>query len=436
MPTSFCSVLLIGCLCFLLGNARAQPAAPHKLELAQTSTAQLTSEQIQAYKLSLSSGQFLAIQIESNDFIPILILRTFAGQELAGVEFMRLPVKGKLLYRIAQSGNYNVTVSREKDLRESAGQYTLTANVIAQPGAPELAFAKGLLLQREIWPLFAQGTKESWQRLLAVTQEAILISRQLNEREWEATALTYTAEAYKAQEKFDLALDYFQQALAVIREIDIPMRIAGALTPIGQIYYAWSDYPKALEYYLQALPLLDEKIDPNLVGWNLTNIGHVYQAYGELPKAIEYFQHAFNAYGQYQGPQNEKPLGQGVAMSGVANVNFALGEKQAAIKYQQRALELFKAANSRNNEHLAYARLGEMYTALGEFQQAEMYLEKALKPFREAKSNHEASVLNSLGNLAKMRGAHDLSLSYLNAALTIRRKTKERRGTAQCLTEI
>lgn len=435
MPTFLRCLIIICCLCIFSELIQAQSTA-QKLSLPQTLTEQLSNQQTKEYELSLSSGQFLAVHIECRNCIPYIRLLTSTGEQLMRRDFMRMPVKGKLIYRVAQNGIFRLTITREPDTREEAVQVILTAQVLAQPNEQELAHARGLLLQSKIWPLYSQGTKQSLTQLLAVTEEAVQLSRQLHEREWEANALTYTAEAYKTLEQYERALEYFQQALPIIREIGVQSRVAGALTPIGQIYFALSNYPKALEYYLAALPYLDEKLYPNILGWNLTNIGHVYQAYGELPKAIEYYQRSYQAYGQYQGEQNEKPLGQGVAMSGLANAYFAMGQKQQAILHQRQALESFKAAKNLMNEHLAYARLGEMYTALGEYSQAEIYLTKAIQHFKETQTNAEASVRRNLGMLARMKEDYAAALMHLQTALTIHRKTKERRGAAQCLTEI
>ena len=388
------------------------------------------------YELRLNKGQFLKVTIASQNVLPILTLTNADGKDLISHGFMKLPVNGKMLFQIEQTGTYKIAIKNEVDLEETLGYYELSASVIAQPDANDFAYAKALLLQDQFWPLLSKDTPESLTELLKVANEALVLWRSQGERQFEANALTFIADAYQAREQFDPALENFKQALTIIREFGTPSRIAGALIPIGQVYAARSDYPHALTYYLEALPLFDEKKYPNMVGWNNVNIGHVYSAYGELAKGLEYYQRAYVCYDQYKGIPDEKHFGMGVALGGTASIYLALGEKQKAIDNLKNSLEQFKVGHSPRDENLAYSKLGEIYTSLGEYGQAEGYLEKATQYFRQAGTIYEARVLSVQGSFYQAKSDYQKALESLQAALKIRRSLGDRRGQAQSLTSI
>jgi CHAT domain-containing protein/uncharacterized protein HemY len=438
MPPLVRIFLLALCLGFLPSLLLGQPVDTNVRPLSwhQVQRDELHRTDRHRYELRLEPGQFLQVTVACRNVVPILNLLNGTGKNLLEVQFFQAPSNGKLSYHVAQAGLYQLTITSEDDLREAVGRYELTATVTTRPSAEDLAFARALLLQQQYWPLLSQGTAASLQELLKVTQESLPIWQAQGERAYTANALTFMAEAYKAQEQFDPALEHFKQALAILREIGVPARIAGSLIPIGQIYAARSDYRQALEYYLEALVIFEQDKHVNMAGWNLTNIGQVYTAYGEPGQALEYYRRSYAAYDQYQGAATERFTGLGVALSGMANTYLALGEKQQALDHLKQALDHFKNARNRLNEYLAYARMGEIFTSLGDYQQAELYLNQAVQHFRHSQSLAEANALSSLGQYAKAKGDQPQALAALQTALAIRRKLGNRRGQAQALTQI
>ena len=416
----------------------AQPNEPlaHKLSLNQAVTSELRQTQRHLYELQLQQGQFLQLTVTTQTFIPILTLLSSDEKKLREAQFIKLPVAGKLYFQIAHTGLYKVAITPEEDLGDNAGIYELSARATTVPTTEDLAYARGLLLIEQYWPLLSRGTTESLDELLRVTDEALKIWRALGDRPYEAVALYFRAEAYKAKEQFDPALETFQQSLLIQRELGVPARIAGVLNPIGQIYAARSEYQEALKYYLEALPLYDPHKYENTIGWSLTNIGHVYNAYGELTKALEYYQRSYARYDHYTGIAREKHTGMGVALGAMANVYRALGDKQKALEHLTQALAHFQQAPNPHNEHLSYVRMGEIYTSLGEYTQAELHLQKAQRYFHNSQSQAEADVLRSLGQYAKAKGDYARALEATQVALTIRRKLGNRRGQAQALTQL
>ncbi len=426
-------------LLFASIQAIAQPpAAPAaKLEFNQVIKGKLTHSDSQVYEVHLNKGQYLEAVAVSEIFLPQLVLVSPEEQVLIRHQPFSFPEKSRIVIQVEQTADYKLVVSPENDLKDTVGHYELSAKIIAEPDINDLSYSKMLQLQEKYWPLYSQGTIESLNELIKLGTEILKIARSLGNRQYEGLSLIILAEAHKAKEEYDPALAYFKQTLIIAREWSVAGRIAGVLTPIGQIYYTWGDYPHALENFLEALSYVEKDGDPNIVGWNLTNIGHVYFAYGELTKAIPYYQRAYEKYGHYAGSnKTEKPLGQGIALASMANVYSALGEKQKAIDLLKEALEHIKATKQANYENIMLVRLGDMYTALGDYEQAEIFLERACQYFRASNGQYEASALSSRGNLAKLQGDFTKALTHLQNALTIRRNLKDKRGTAQTLTNI
>jgi tetratricopeptide (TPR) repeat protein len=90
--------------------------------------------------------------------------------------------------------------------------------------------------------------------------------------------------------QFQAALQSWQQALIVYREIKNRQAEGRALGTLGIAYIQLGDYTKAIEYQQQSLAIAREIKDRESEGMALGNLGSAYMNLGDYTKAIEYHQ--------------------------------------------------------------------------------------------------------------------------------------------------
>jgi tetratricopeptide (TPR) repeat protein len=88
----------------------------------------------------------------------------------------------------------------------------------------------------------------------------------------------------------EAALQSWQQALIIYREIKDRQGEENALGNLGNAYFFLGDYAKAIEYLQQSLAIAREIKDRLGEGQSLGSLGNTYSSLGDYAKAIEYLQ--------------------------------------------------------------------------------------------------------------------------------------------------
>ncbi|WP_333242584.1 MULTISPECIES: tetratricopeptide repeat protein, partial [unclassified Microcoleus] len=90
--------------------------------------------------------------------------------------------------------------------------------------------------------------------------------------------------------QLEAAMESYQQALIIYREIKDRQGEGRALGHLGTAYSYLGDYAKAIEYIQQQLTISREIKDRQSEGKALGNLGAAYLSLGDYAKAIEYIQ--------------------------------------------------------------------------------------------------------------------------------------------------
>ena len=161
----------------------------------------------------------------------------------------------------------------------------------------------------------------------------------------------------------------------------------------------------------------------------LNNIGAVYNALGEKQQALDYYQKALPLR-QAVGDR----AGQAATLNNIGSVYYDLGEKQQALDYYQKALPLSQAVGDRAGQAATLNNIGSVYYDLGEKQQALDYYQKAL-PLSQAVGDRagEAATLNNIGSVYYDLGEKQQALDYYQQALPLRQAVGDRAGEATTL---
>ncbi|BBD58366.1 TPR repeat-containing protein [Nostoc sp. HK-01] len=260
-------------------------------------------------------------------------------------------------------------------------------------------------------------------------QQRLAIAREINDRRGEGNALGNLGVAYRALGDYPKAIKYHQQSLVIARQIKDPRGEGNALGNLGVAYRNLGDYPKAIEYQQQSLALAQEIKDRNGEGQSLGNLGVAYQSLGDYPKAIEYHQQRLEIARQIRDPR-----GEGAALGNLGVAYQSLGNYPKAIEYQQQSLALAREIKDRNGEGNALGNLGVAYQSLGDYPKTIEYQQQSLALAREIKDrNSEGQSLGNLGVAYQSLGDYPKAIKYHQQRLEIARQIKDPRGEGAAL---
>ena len=123
----------------------------------------------------------------------------------------------------------------------------INSQALAQTQAQRKAEADRLLKQGR-----QQAQISQLQAALQSWQQALIIYREIKDRQSEGKSLGYLGIAYLYQGDYAEAIEYLQQSLAIAREIKHRQGEGATLGILGIAYRNLGDYAKAIEYQQQA----------------------------------------------------------------------------------------------------------------------------------------------------------------------------------------
>ncbi|MEG4399782.1 CHAT domain-containing tetratricopeptide repeat protein [Microcoleus sp. N9_A4] len=226
--------------------------------------------------------------------------------------------------------------------------------------------------------LFYQGVQQykisQFQAALQSWQQALIIYREIKDRQSEGAALGSLGLAYFSLGDYAKAIEYAQQLLAIAREIKNRQSEAAALGNLGIAYRNLGDYAKAIDYAQQLLAIAREIKDRQGEGVALGNLGIAYTNLGDYAKAIEYAQQQLAIAREIKDRRSE-----GAALGNLGNAYDSLGDYAKAIEYQQQQLAIAREIKDRESEGTALGNLGLTLSKSGNLPAAEKTLLDSIK---------------------------------------------------------
>jgi len=174
--------------------------------------------------------------------------------------------------------------------------------------------------------------------------------------------------------QFQAALQSWQQALIIYRQIKDRQSEGKALGSLGLAYYSLGDYAKAIEYQQQLLAIAREIKDRQSEGKALGSLGLAYLSLGDYAKAIEYQQQLLAIAREIKDRQSE-----GKALGSLGLAYLSLGDYAKAIEYQQQLLAIAREIKDRQSERTALNNLGRDLYKSGNLSAAEKTLLDSIK---------------------------------------------------------
>ncbi|WP_332947630.1 MULTISPECIES: CHAT domain-containing protein [unclassified Microcoleus] len=264
----------------------------------------------------------------------------------------------------------------------------INSQALAQTQAQRKAEADRLLNQG-----IQQHQISQFQAALQSWQQALIIYREIKDRQSEGKALGNLGIAYFSLGDYAKASEYQQQLLVLAREIKDRQSEGAALGSLGLAYLYLGDYAKAIEYTQQVLAIAREIKDRQSEGKALGNLGLAYFSLGDYAKAIEYAQQWLAIAREIQDRKSE-----GAALGNLGLAYSNLGDYAKAIEYTQQLLAIARETKDRHSEGVALGNLGLAYSNLGDYAKAIEYQQQSLAIAREIKDRQsEGRALNNLG---------------------------------------
>ncbi|MEM9649531.1 MAG: tetratricopeptide repeat protein [Bacteroidota bacterium] len=127
-------------------------------------------------------------------------------------------------------------------------------------------------------------TRSNLEKALQYYLDALTITREVGEQNYEARALNYIGSIYKQQKQYDKSISNFKKALALVEISDFKPGISACLTNIATVYTLTGNYDEALTYHQKALQLkleLGDKLGQGRVLKNIADLQNLLKDYGQ-----------------------------------------------------------------------------------------------------------------------------------------------------------
>ncbi|BBD63357.1 TPR repeat-containing protein (plasmid) [Nostoc sp. HK-01] len=315
----------------------------------------------------------------------------------------------------------------------------ITTLCVSQISFPTLIPVKPVLAQTavsrkaEADGLYEQGNQKTkigqYKAAQPFFQQALVIYREISDRQGEALTLNYLAIVERAQGKYQQALNYYNQALNIFRQLGDRTNEGTALNNIGKVYEGLAQYPQALEFYQQALAIRKQVGDRSGEAYTLTELGFLNISLGQYPQALDFLQQSLKIFREI-GAQREEAL----TLNSIGFYYRTIDEYPKAVEYYQQAFTIFKKLGVRSGEGTSLNNIGDFRRYQGEYSQAQELFEQALAIFKEIGNRLGEGVgLSNIGRVYYHQGQYNQSLKSFTEALAIFKEIGDKVGEARTL---
>ncbi|XP_035685414.1 tetratricopeptide repeat protein 28-like [Branchiostoma floridae] len=221
------------------------------------------------------------------------------------------------------------------------------------------------------------------------------------------------------------AIQYYEQHLTLANQLEDRVEEGLAYNRLGQVHYEMGEYEAALEWYQKQLTMSQENGDETEQINAQANVGNAYMNLNKTDQATSHFNTALQL-AEWTGDQYAQ-----------MRVSFYLGDlykdklhsPRTAIQYYKQQLTLARQLGDRNQEGVAYNRLGLSHSDMGELEAALEWNQKALKTFEEVGDTKEQIAQHTnMGDAYRRLGKLDQATSHFSTALQMAQQTGDLHG--------
>lgn len=236
---------------------------------------------------------------------------------------------------------------------------------------------------------FCYRLKGEYDAGIQVLKEALSISRQISDRNIEATTLYYLGNIYRDLGDLSNTQTHYQNALAINEESGNEYYQSVILSSISNLLYDLNDYDSALEYALKCLPIF-ERVD------NVNSLLNIYNTLGNIYFKKEQFTEALHYFEENMKRSEPGTSAYVMAESGVGKVYYKMQNSGQANKFLTSALGQSTELGNAEVQIICNYYLGRLYMDEGSNDKALTYLNAAFTLAKDYNRKHDVMSLHEM----------------------------------------
>ncbi|TAE83713.1 MAG: hypothetical protein EAY81_08310 [Bacteroidetes bacterium] len=316
-------------------------------------------------------------------------------------------------------------------------------NALAQTPRPQLKFDSLVLVNEKY--IKPNVTKLKLLNLLAdsykdvnptkgveIADEAITLSKKLNNHLEQAAALHYKATNLSASGDTKQALVLFEQALVINRKINNQYGVSENLRKMGSCYILFNDLNKARVYFDSSLAICKKYQFKKGIAANLRFISHVYTFSFEPHKGLELMESALTI---------DEQIGDKAAIAEdfklIGEINYDLSDYTKALWYYQKALKIYIQIGDKRGIAQCFFNIGQAHMILSNYPKALENWQESLVVSEQLLDKEKMAInLNSIGEIHFKLADYTKALECMHRALDIAKGLRNKTHMASSMVSI
>ncbi|MBN1956311.1 MAG: tetratricopeptide repeat protein [Anaerolineae bacterium] len=215
-------------------------------------------------------------------------------------------------------------------------------------------------------------------------------------------------------------------------EMGQPTLLLQALYRRAHFLYLVNDYEQSLYALEELMDAAKAAGDLSIEGKALHIMGQIAYYRGYCQEALEYYHQALDLFQAAEARNEMPPL-----LNSLGLAHYSLAAYDQALPYYEQAMEVYRQTRNYDGEVQARGNIGLVYWDCGQY-------DLALEQFRHILSlaqqmgnrRHEAYTLHNIGDLYRYLGQHDQAIDYLQRALHLCQEIDSSSLRGECLNNL
>lgn len=254
-----------------------------------------------------------------------------------------------------------VEADRDKAKGYVAAAETLIKKTGFQKGKMMAAYAKAMIYDYEA----------KFDTSITYFEEAIKITKEINEQSWEAEGNISIGLEYIHQSKFDKAIEYYNKAETIADRINNSSLLAKVYRKKANLAMQTQQNQQGIEYIKKAIAIYEQLKDSATLGESFGSLGWAYTVEKKYDSTILYLNKAIAVF-KAKRYVTFIP----VAYTEIGKACYEQGKYSEAIRNYEEARKIYDTVNYESHQDALYIFFGDAYLKLGKYQQAETSYQK------------------------------------------------------------
>jgi len=237
-------------------------------------------------------------------------------------------------------------------------------------------------------------------------QQALTLSRQINYKRGEASAMNHIAFLYREKGNLPVAMELHLKVMQIARDYNLDNEGGLSMVRLGNIYRDLKDYSTALNYQRQGLLMFKRTNDKRGIAIAEMLIGQTFQEKNQLDSAMYHEELAKIIVDTFNFPNVKTTL-----LNIIGRIQSKLGNYHLALNYYRQCAEISMHINDHRTGSLVYSNMAQVFVRLKQTDSAISYAGKGLA-IAEQTSNkssqlYAATILSEIYEPLDIRKAFD-----------------------------